>query len=344
MIKKILLTFLLAFICFFGIDKLFALETTISPSASCYWTHAGDISCPQLQVMGIDNDTYNGYQTMDSKTAKVTFDYPLGWVGETNKYYDVDFQFYTSNGNYNDLTASFGNKACNVSVPHHITATISNGNGFLKTGDAYHYLISCKDILVPSGMSDPVTLAIFFPNVPSDIYFGYDTVAIRYGISIVPSNKQLLFDNNSSDKLGSIDNHLSEVESSVKDTNKTLKETNETLNDDDTSESSSEAQEFFEGFTTDTFGLTSVITAPLTLIGNLATTSCSAVPLSVPYVGGTLSLPCMTPIYERHFKGFFDIYQSITFGIIAYWVCVRVFALVKDFKNPDHDEIEVMDL
>lgn len=52
----------------------------------------------------------------------------------------------------------------------------------------------------------------------------------------------------------------------------------------------------------------------------------------------------MGTIYSNHFGSFLSIYQMITFGIVAYWVCVRIFNLVKDFKNPDHDEIEVLDL
>lgn len=170
-------------------------------------------------------------------------------------------------------------------------------------------------------------------NVISNIMFSFKVSSFEpYGEQICKS------------KVDETNDAINQTNEKLSETNQKLQESQDFMKDDDISGSSSEAQEFFEGFTTDTYGLTSVITAPLTLIGNLATTSCSPVPLSVPYVGGTLSLPCMTPIYERHFKGFFDIYQSITFGIIAYWVCVRVFALVKDFKNPDNDEIEVMDL
>ena len=66
--------------------------------------------------------------------------------------------------------------------------------------------------------------------------------------------------------------------------------------------------------------------------------------MPLPYVNKTLDLPCMSSIYSQYFGSFFTLYQTITFGIIAYWVCVRIFNLVKDFKNPDHDEIEVLDL
>ena len=112
----------------------------------------------------------------------------------------------------------------------------------------------------------------------------------------------------------------------------------------DTSESTAEAGDFFSGFTTNTHGLTGIITAPLTLIGNITSSTCSPLSVPLPFVGENLSLPCMSSIYSRYFGNFYNMYKIITFGIVAYWVCVRVFSLVKDFKNPEHDEIEVMDL
>ena len=119
----------------------------------------------------------------------------------------------------------------------------------------------------------------------------------------------------------------------------------DTLNDDDTSGATSEASDFFSDFNTNTFGLTSIITAPLNLIQSLTSSTCNDLELPLPYLNNKkLILPCMTTIYSTHFGSFFTIYQTITYGIIAYWVCVRIFNLVKDFKNPEHDEIEVLDL
>lgn len=128
------------------------------------------------------------------------------------------------------------------------------------------------------------------------------------------------------------------------ETNTQLGNLNDSLNDSDSSGATSEASEFFSGFTTDTFGLTSIITAPLNLIGSITSSTCTPLGLPLPYVNKTLELPCMSSIYSQYFGSFFTLYQTITFGIIAYWVCVRIFNLVKDFKNPDHDEIEVLDL
>ena len=102
--------------------------------------------------------------------------------------------------------------------------------------------------------------------------------------------------------------------------------------------------DLFSNFASNTFGLTAIVTAPLNLISSITSSSCVSLNIPLPYINSTLILPCMTTIYQQHFGSFFDIYQTITFGIISYWVIVRIFNLVKDFKNPEHDEIEVLDL
>lgn len=122
------------------------------------------------------------------------------------------------------------------------------------------------------------------------------------------------------------------------------KKTNETLKDDDTQGAQNSAGGFFNDFTTDTHGLTSIIIAPLSLISSITSSSCSPLVIPLPFVDKDLTLPCMGDIYSTYFGSFLSIYQVITFGVVAYWVCVRMFNLVKDFKNPDHDEIEVLDL
>lgn len=119
---------------------------------------------------------------------------------------------------------------------------------------------------------------------------------------------------------------------------------NDTLNNDNVDESLTEADSFFNDFTTNTHGLTGIITAPLNAIQSLTSKTCSPLVLPLPFVDKDLTLPCMREIYVDNFGAFMNLYDVITLGIISYWVMVRIFALVKDFKNPDHDEIEVMDL
>lgn len=151
---------------------------------------------------------------------------------------------------------------------------------------------------------------------------------------------KISYDTTSSEILNTQKEQLQEQ----KETNDKLDVTNKNLTDSNTSGAKDDADNFFSGFTTDTYGLTSIITSPLTLIGNITSSTCSPLGIPLPYVNSNLTLPCMSDIYTDHFGTFLTIYQTITFGIVAYWVSVRVFNLVKDFKNPDHDEIEVMDL
>ena len=134
------------------------------------------------------------------------------------------------------------------------------------------------------------------------------------------------------------------TDSSLGDINNSIGDINDSINNSDSSGATGSAGGFFEDFTTDTFGLTSVITAPLNFIKSLTSSSCTSLSVPLPFVDTNLTLPCMSTIYNTYFGGFYTLYQTITTGLIAYWVCVRIFNLVKDFKNPDHDEIEVMDL
>lgn len=139
-------------------------------------------------------------------------------------------------------------------------------------------------------------------------------------------------------------NSVQNVQSQVSQVQEQITDIDGTLKDDNTQGAQDSAGGFFNDFTTDTHGLTAIITAPLSLISSITSSSCSPLVLPLPFVDKDLTLPCMGVIYSNYFGSFLSIYQVITFGIIAYWVCVRIFNLVKDFKNPDHDEIEVLDL
>lgn len=124
-----------------------------------------------------------------------------------------------------------------------------------------------------------------------------------------------------------------------------INDLNDNIKDDDIGDATQDGADFILDFDTNTFGLTSIVTAPLNLIQSLTSSTCSELELPLPFLNNKkLKLPCMTSIYQNTFGSLFTMYQTITFGIIAYWVCVRIFNQVKDFKNPEHDEIEVVDL
>lgn len=134
-----------------------------------------------------------------------------------------------------------------------------------------------------------------------------------------------------------------QTEETKKNTEETKKQT-ETIKDSDTSDASNSANSFFGDFESSDFGLSDVITMPLAFINGLASNQCNSLVLPLPFVNQNLELPCMTSIYSTYFSSFLTIYQTITTGLIAYWVCINIFRMVQNFKNPDNDEIEVMDL
>lgn len=139
-------------------------------------------------------------------------------------------------------------------------------------------------------------------------------------------------------------NKIDETNDKLNDVNNSINDLNSSINNSDSSGATDSAGNFFNNFEDNDFGLSGIITAPLNTIKTITSNSCTPINLTIPFVNKNMSLPCMTEIYEEHFGSFLDIYHIITFGMISYWVCVQIYAMVKGFKNPDKDEIEVMDL
>ena len=72
--------------------------------------------------------------------------------------------------------------------------------------------------------------------------------------------------------------------------------------------------------------------------------SCTPLNLQLPFVNQPLNLPCMREIYESKFSGIYEIYKIVVTGFVGYYIAVNIFAMVKGFKDPDKDEVEVMEL
>lgn len=141
-----------------------------------------------------------------------------------------------------------------------------------------------------------------------------------------------------------INNQTNTMNSNQAQTNSNLNKINDSINDDNTNDAEDKASSFFEDFDSNDYGLSDIITIPLSKIQGLAGGSCSSISVPFPFVNKNVTLPCMNTIYSNYFGGLFSLYQTITTGIIAYYVCVNIYALVKGFKDPQEDKIEVMEL
>lgn len=137
---------------------------------------------------------------------------------------------------------------------------------------------------------------------------------------------------------------IASVNAKIQQTNQAVNQVNDSINNSDTSGANSDASGFFDNFQSNDHGLTGIITTPLNLINSITSSSCTPLTIPLPFVNQNLTLPCMSTIYSQYFGTFYTIYQTVTFGIVAYWVCVRIFYKVQDFKNPSNSEVEVLEL
>ena len=135
------------------------------------------------------------------------------------------------------------------------------------------------------------------------------------------------------------------IQQQIQEQEKTNQELGE-LNDNLTNSTvdSGSASGFFDNFQDNEHGLSGIITAPLNFIKNLNSKSCSPINVSIPLINSNFSLPCMSSFYNTHFAELFRIYQIVIFGLIAYRICLDIFRIVKGFKDPDSDKVEVLDL
>lgn len=158
------------------------------------------------------------------------------------------------------------------------------------------------------------------------------------------NNNTSSINNNISAMGSSINNNINEMKDKQDETNQQLGDLNNNITNDSVDDASNAANDFFTGFESNDFGLTSIITAPLNLIKSLTSSTCTPLGFNAPFVDQRVELPCMMTIYKEHFGSFLTLYQMITFGMVAYWVCVNTLATVRGFKDPDSDRIEVLDL
>lgn len=149
-------------------------------------------------------------------------------------------------------------------------------------------------------------------------------------MSIDPDTSQAIVDSNK------------EIKDGIDKGNQIQQDTNDTIKSDDVDTSSSSS--FFNNFSNNGHGLTGVINAPLSFIQSLSNNSCSSVSVTIPFVNETFTLPCFSSIYKENFNVAYTIYQVVITALVGYWVCVKIYAMVKGFKDPTDDRIEVMDL
>ncbi len=222
----------------------------------------------------------------------------------------------------------------------------------------------CSAISLPTGVTDEANTISFTSFVcnydssqlssnadttfniylPLTIYFksGADSVLTKphfyFGVDIS------IYSSSTGSVQDTIIQQTEELNEEQKKTNDKLDDLNDSITSTDTSGAEGSAGGFFSDFDDKDYGLSDIITMPLELIKGITSNSCTPLKLPIPFVNTDVTLPCMTSVYNEFFGDLLDIYQTITTGMIAYWICVNLFAMVKGFKNADSDNVEVLEL
>lgn len=199
----------------------------------------------------------------------------------------------------------------NLSVPGNSFGLHSWGG----TTDNYNVLVDV------TGM----TISDFDPSMAQEF------LQFQQNQQIIDQNNQLI-------------NGFNNLQNEQQETNDKLDDLNENITNDDTSEASGEAEGFFSNFENDDHGLSSIITAPLEFIESLSSATCQPISVNIPLVDFQGTLPCMSQYYDEHFSTLFTVYQTILVGLVCYRICLDIYRIVKGFKDPESDKIEVVDL
>lgn len=134
------------------------------------------------------------------------------------------------------------------------------------------------------------------------------------------------------------------INSNIKDTNNTIKDTNDTIKDDNVEGSTSQGSSFFNNFYSGDVGsLTDIISLPLDYISHL-NDSCSSFVIPAGHLGN-ITIPCLSSIWSNtSFANVINIASVLINGFICYKLLVNLFYFFKDLKDPDNDNVEVMNL
>lgn len=135
-----------------------------------------------------------------------------------------------------------------------------------------------------------------------------------------------------------------EIANNTGETNNKLDDIQDNITNDNISGSQNTANGFFDNFSDNDYGLSSIITIPLSSIQKLSNSICTPIKLPVPFTGKTIDLPCMGKLYENNVPTLLNIWQVVSFGLISYAIIVDIFGMVKKFKDPNDDKLEVLDL
>ena len=268
--------------------------------------------------------------------------YSIGIASNSNIYYDL--QHNIANIPQGTKTFNFNAYVANhFDTTHYSCESSQNGvcqiyydtNSFLSMSFSYQYQYCSMSVMATSNngylynVSCPVNNwydGFLRFNVTNH---GQENMSIDFGVGIYVgfdiSDNSVIANNT-----GDIANNSNDIKNSINDSSI-----------DNSSANDLTSNSAFQ----DSNGLDSIIKAPLNFIRSLTSSTCSSISLTIPYIDAQVSLPCMSTIYTKALgQQLVNLIALVINGVVLYRYCLKILQLVHNAKNPNKDELEVLDL
>ena len=138
---------------------------------------------------------------------------------------------------------------------------------------------------------------------------------------------------------------LTDTNTKIDNTNNKLDNLNNNINNDNVDSSQNQLTDFFNQFSGgDDKGLQDIINLPLQYVSNLSS-ACKPIKLPLGQLGET-TLPCLsTSVYNQpKVKSIIDVISVVINGLIMYKCLSSLLLFIHDLRDPNKDNLEVMDL
>lgn len=86
------------------------------------------------------------------------------------------------------------------------------------------------------------------------------------------------------------------------------------------------------------------ITIPFNFLRSFTSSTCSSINITLPFVGGAITLPCISSLLNQYVPQLYNIIFIVVNGFLVYRITMRNIDTCTDVVKADDDKIEVVDL
>lgn len=235
-----------------------------------------------------------------------------------NTQYDPDTGLQTCIGYTISTTSGRISSQFSLSAENCSTNLASSDNGI------YIFNSSCQvaDSTINSGIIDIIVNSNAHKNV--DYTFG---MAYRYGFYPKDSSQ-------------------SEIKKNTDIINSNVNDIKDNLNSSDVSGANSDLNKFTENDAfKDSTGILAIIQAPINMLNSLTSTTCSPLSLPLPFLNVNLDIPCLSSIFSKYLSTeLLTLLKLAINGFLVYKILCSFAMDIHNYKDPDSDRLEVIDL